>query len=71
MLLRDSDTGKFYHQPGGWVADWNEATDFEVPLRALEERKRVARENMELLVADDTGRAVCEVRLWKDCSGGS
>jgi len=65
ITLCDSDTGEFYKSPGGWVSNPEEATAFASQTHALEERERIQKPRLELLIVDEKKRLRYGLRLWK------
>lgn len=63
VLLRDWETGYYYKNPNSWVANPNDATNFESDERAIEERKRIHRANLDLVALDERGKPRFSMRL--------
>lgn len=64
VFLRNS--GEFYRKPDQWVPKAEQATVFETRGRALEERERIPKPKLELIVLDNREMPHFGLRLWKN-----
>lgn len=65
ILLRDSDTGKYFRTPVFWVRDTRRATAFPDLLQAIEESNQLPQARLEMIAIDQNNRPRLGVCLWR------